>query len=133
MIIADNNLVVYLFVEGPHSEETRAVLKQEEAWMVPPLWRSEFLNAMLGYIRQDALTEAGAVRYFEEAEAIVQMIEPPRIDTVLHLAVQHRLSAYDATYAALARHLGVQHVTYDGQVLRAGLGIHPRDFLSQAM
>ena len=80
MIVADNNLVVYLFVESPYSDEAREVLRRDR-------------------------------------------------EEVLRLAVHHGLSAYDATYAALADHLGVQHVTYDRQVLRAGLGAHPRDFL----
>jgi len=129
MIVADNNLVVYLFVEGPHSDEAREVLWRERAWVVPPLWQSEFLNTMLGYLRQGSLSEEGAFQHYLEAEKIVHIAEPPSAEAVLRLAMQHGLSAYDATYAALAVRLGIAHVTYDRQVLKSGLGTHPRDYL----
>ena len=129
MIVADNNLVVYLFVESPYADEAQEVLRRDREWVVPPLWQSEFLNALLGHLRQGTLSEEGVFRHFLEAETIVHIAEPPPAREVLSLAVQHGLSAYDATYAALADHLGVLHITYDRQVLRAGLGTQPGDFL----
>ena len=43
MIVADANLTVYLYVDGPHASEARDVLQRDPDWMVPPLWRSDFL------------------------------------------------------------------------------------------
>jgi predicted nucleic acid-binding protein len=133
MIVADANLTLYLYVEGQHTQEAQAVLRRDSAWVVPPLWQSEFLNVLWQYIRQDIFTEQDALRRYKEASRTVQIEENPPAEQRLHLAVQHNVTVYDATYAALARHLGVQHVTYDGQVLQAGLGIHPHDFLTQVM
>ena len=130
MIVADANLTLYLYVEGPHTDEAQEVLRRDSEWVVPPLWQSEFLNVMWLYVRQGVFAEEDALRRFREAERVVRIEAPPPAERVLGLAVQHNVTAYDATYAALARLLGVQHVTYDQQVLRAGLGIAPRDFLS---
>ena len=129
MIIADNNLLVYYYVEGPFTEEVRRVRLRDPEWVVPPLWQSEFLNVMWLYVRQGVFSEEDALRRFREAERVVRIEASPPAERVLGLAVQHNVTAYDATYAALARLLGVQHATYDQQVLRAGLGIAPRDFL----
>ena len=129
MIVADANLTLYLYVEGQHTGEAQEVLRRDPEWVVPPLWQSEFLNVMWLYVRQSDFSEEDALRRFREAERVVRIEGPPPAERVLRLAVQYGVTAYDATYAALARLLGVQHVTYDQQVLRAGLGIPPRDFL----
>ena len=129
MIVADANLTLYLYVEGQHTGEAQEVLRRDPEWVVHPLWQSEFLNVMWLYVRQGVFSEEDTLRRFREAERVVRIEGPPPAERVLRLAVQHGLTAYDATYAALARLLGVQHVTYDQHVLRAGLGIAPRDFL----
>ncbi len=130
MIVADTNLLAYYYVEGPFTEEVRRVRLRDPEWVVPPLWQSEFLNVMWLYVRQGVFSEEDALRRFREAARVVRTEASPPAEQILGLAVQHNVTAYDATYAALARLLGVQHVTYDQQVLRAGLGIAPRDFLS---
>ena len=129
MIVADNNLLVYYYVEGRFSEEVRHVRLRDPDWVVPALWPSEFLNVMWQYVRQDVFTEADALRRYREAENIVNLHPLPPADLVLRLAVEHGVTAYDATYAALARQLALEHITYDEKVLQAGLGRHPRDFL----
>lgn len=126
MIVADANLSVYLYVEGAHTSEVREVLQRDPEWVVPSLWQSEFLNVMWQYIRQGAFSVEDALRRFHAARGLVRIEDPPPAELVLRLAADHNVTAYDATYAALGRHLGGQHVTYDGQVLAAGLGIHPR-------
>lgn len=132
MMVADANLTLYLYVEGPHTDEAQEVLRRDSEWVVPPLWQSEFLNVMWLYVRQGVFSEEDALRRFREAERVVRVVASPPAERILGLAVQHNVTAYDATYAALARLLGVQHVTYDQQVLRARLGIAPRDFLSSS-
>ena len=130
MIVADANLTLYLYVEGPHTDEAQEVLRHDPQWVVPPLWQSEFLNVMWLYVRQGVFSEEDALRRFREAERVVRIEASPPVEQILGLAVQHDVTAYVATYAALAHLLGVQHVTYDQRVLRAGLGIASRDFLS---
>ena len=119
MIVADTNLLAYYYVEGPFTEEVRRVRLRDSEWVVPPLWRSEFLNVVWQYVRQGVFSEEDALRRFREAERVVRVESSPPAERVLGLAVQHNVTAYDATYAALARLLGVQHVTYDQSAGRA--------------
>ena len=57
MIVADANLTLYLYVEGPHTDEAQEVLRHDPQWVVPPLWQSEFLNVMWLYVRQGVFSE----------------------------------------------------------------------------
>ena len=52
MIVADTNLLVYLFINGDKTPLAQDVLKKAPHWIVPPLWQSEFRNVLAGYIRR---------------------------------------------------------------------------------
>jgi len=129
MIVVDNNVVVYLFVDGPYRDEVRALFLHDPVWLVPPLWQSEFCNVMLGYIRRDDIALDTAIVYFQEAKQVIRIDQSPPAQSVLSLSIQHNISAYDATYAALAQQKNVQHVTYDKKLIECGLGIPPRELL----
>ena len=57
-------------------------------------------------------------------------ITPPKLasSAVLRLAEAYGLSAYDAEYAALAEWLDCKIVSFDNDLLKPGLAIHPKDF-----
>ena len=58
MIVADTNLIVYLFITGDKTALAQEVLAKDPHWIVPPLWQSEFRNVIAGYIltRHDIIT-----------------------------------------------------------------------------
>jgi predicted nucleic acid-binding protein len=89
MIVADVNLSVYLYVEGPHTPEVREVLQRDPEWVVPSLWQSEFLNMMWQYIRQDTFAVEDALRRFNAAKEMVRIEDPPPPELVLRLAADH--------------------------------------------
>ena len=47
---------------------------------------------------------------------------------VLRLAEGYGLSAYDAEFAALAEWLDCKIVSFDEDLLKPGLAVHPQDF-----
>lgn len=120
MIVADTNLLVYLYVEGQRTGQAEAAFAKDHVWVVPLLWRSEFRNVLAGLVRRKALPLENALRIVEEAERAMTDREYSVLSHhVLRLAAQSGCSAYDCEFVALALDLGVSFVTSDRQVLAA--------------
>ena len=120
MIVVDANVVAYLLIEGDQSDQAQQLWALDPEWHLPLLWRHELLNtlatlAKTGRAGLDQVQEVwtNAVTLLAAGERDVEMPH------ALELAVQHRISAYDAQYVALAASLGVPLVTEDQKLLRA--------------
>jgi len=132
MIVADTNLVIYLYVQGQRTEESERVLQRDPVWAAPLLWRSEFRNVLIGLVRQRALPVEQAAAITEEAERWLTDHEYSVISShVLNLAAQSGCSAYDCEFVALANDLRVPLVTADRQILKAfpAVAVSPSAFL----
>lgn len=132
MIVADTNLLIYLYVQGQRTEESEAVLRRDPSWTAPLLWRSEFRNVLIGLVRKRALPLEAAAAMVEEAEQWLTGREYSVIShQVLHLASQSGCSAYDCEFVALARDLRVPLVTTDRQILKAfsAVAVSPSTFV----
>ncbi|MEY4705544.1 MAG: hypothetical protein RL042_1749 [Nitrospirota bacterium] len=120
MIVADTNLLIYLYVQGQRTEESEAVLQQDALWVAPLLWRSEFRNVLIGLVRTNALQLEEALAMIDEAERWLNGHEYSVVSRqVLELASRSGCSAYDCEFVALAQDLEVPLVTNDRQVLKA--------------
>ncbi len=120
MIVADTNLLMYLYVEGQRTEESEAVLRRDPVWVVPLLWRSEFRNGLIGLVRTGALQLDDALVMSQEAERWLTGREYSVVSRqVLTLASQSGCSAYDCEFVVLAQDLEVPLVTNDRQILKA--------------
>ena len=119
MIVADANLIVYFAVDAEQSQMARRVWEADPDWRSARLWRSEFLNALLKYVRAGYLTRESATAAFGAAEKVMAGNEyEPDATEVLDLAMNSQCSAYDCEYVALALRLGVPLVTADRRILR---------------
>jgi predicted nucleic acid-binding protein len=117
MIVADTNLIVYLYITGDQTPLAQKVLAKDPHWIVPPLWQSEFRNVLAGYIRRGmALPKAKQI-----LKDALNTLEPhqvaPSSDFVLDLITESDCTAYDCEFLALARQLGIPLVTADKQLL----------------
>ena len=120
MIVADTNLLVYLYVQGQRTQESEAVLQQDAVWTAPLLWRSEFRNVLISLVRTDALQLEKALVIIDEAERWLTGHEYSVVSRqVLDLASRSGCSAYDCEFVALAQDLEVPLVTNDRQILKA--------------
>jgi predicted nucleic acid-binding protein len=131
MIVADTNLLIYLYVKGQRTEESEAVLRRDAVWTAPLLWRSEFRNALIGLVRKHALTLDEALSMVDEAERWLVGHEYSVISRhVLALADRSECSAYDCEFVALALDLGVPLVTTDRQIRKAfpSIAVSPSAF-----
>jgi len=119
MIVADTNLVVYLYVETAKTPQARRAFQKDPAWAAPFLWRSEFRNVLTLYLRQGKLSLADAVRLAGEAQLFFLDKEwHVESEHVLRLVSSSRCSAYDCEFVALAQQLGVRLVTTDDLILK---------------
>jgi predicted nucleic acid-binding protein len=117
MIVADTNLIVYLFISGDKTPLAQEVLTKDPHWIVPPLWQSEFRNVLAGYIRR-GMKLAQAKRIMEEAMSTFEDREvAPSSEKILDLIAKSNCSAYDCEFVSLAAQLDVPLVTADRQLL----------------
>ncbi|HCS47358.1 MAG TPA: VapC toxin family PIN domain ribonuclease [Candidatus Aminicenantes bacterium] len=118
MIVVDTNLLAYFYLRSEHSELADKVFLKDPEWVVPLLWRSEFLNVLVTFFRKNIINFELAIEIVGEAELLMESGEYSvgSLD-VLRLAAQSRCSAYDCEFVALARELNIPLVTTDKQIL----------------
>jgi len=120
VIVADVNLVAYLYLPGMHSQLAEQILLREPEWAAPRLWRSEFRNILATYMKQNLLSLDQARAILSCAEALMADNEyDVQSSAVLTLARASGCSAYDCEYIALAEFLNVQMVSADAKLCKA--------------
>jgi predicted nucleic acid-binding protein len=132
VIVADTNLVAYLLIEGTQTALAKAVWEKDSQWMLPTIWRSEFLNVLTTSVRADVLTLQQAHNTWHVALTIFGRSEvEAQGEDVLDRAAERKLSAYDAQFAVAASDLDVSLVTLDRRLLAAcaDVAVTPEQFL----
>ena len=132
MIVADTNLIAYLIIPGTQLGLATDVLRKDDVWAAPRLWRSEFRSILVKYLRSGQVSLADALHYMAEAESLMENGEHD-VDSAPVLAVAYGsgCSAYDSEFVHLAQSLAVPLVTSDKQILRAypALAVSLEDFV----
>jgi len=124
MIVIDTNIIAYLHIDGELTQQAINLLIKDSHWIAPPLWRSEFRNILINYVRHNVLTLEAAQRLMQSA--LVTMNEKdisPSNDLILFLSANSTSSAYDCEFVALAQEIGCKLVTADKQIVRNFPGI----------
>lgn len=120
MIVVDTNVIAYLLIEGDRTEEARRTWLRDRNWIVPPLWRSEFLNVLWVSVRAGVLQPAEAHLAWQRAAGLLAGRErEPAAETVLDEAIARGISAYDAHFVVVAASLRILLVTADNRLARA--------------
>ena len=119
MIVADTNIISYLFLPTNYSEKASQLFQVDPDWAAPELWRSEFRNVLALYLRQNILSLTEAIAMQDEAESLMadREFSIPSV-AVMNLVASSTCSAYDCEFVALARQLSVKLVTQDKKLLR---------------
>jgi predicted nucleic acid-binding protein len=131
VIVADTNLLAYLYLPGEHTARAEQVLMKDREWAAPILWRSEFRNILALYLRRDLISAELALEAFRDAETTVMGREyAVETSRVLTLVQQSSCSAYDCEFVALAQELGIPLVTSDKEVLKnfRDIAVSPTQF-----
>jgi len=131
MIVVDTNVIASMWVPNDLDEWVYKVLKKDDDWVSPLLWRSEFRNVLSIYLRKDILEFSVVLQATEEAEQLMDANEFEVNSTqVMSFVLDSSCSAYDCEFVALADDLNVPLVTFDKKILREfpNIAIHPKEF-----
>ena len=121
LVLDASMALAWLFVRTNTKEAKcaeRALLAGADAEMlVPTLWHTEIMNALLVGERHKAVTEAQVIDYLNRLYALPIITDDTtpasRRDLVMGLAREHQLTAYDATYLDLALRTNSVLATFD--------------------
>jgi predicted nucleic acid-binding protein len=121
VIVLDASAVVPLLIDpAATTQELQGRLRRESALLAPHLLDVEVAHALRRRVLAGGLSMAHARRAIRRL-AVLPLIRWPH-DRLLGrvLAVRDQLSAYDATYVALAEALGATLLTRDARMAKAG-------------
>jgi predicted nucleic acid-binding protein len=108
--------------EAKHAQVILTHLDERPA-LVPPLWHTEVLNALLVAHRRGIATLSTATDFLTKLAGLpIETDGTPvslRSEHVFALAREYGLSAYDATYLDLALRTGAALVTFDRRLAQA--------------
>ena len=113
MIALDASALLDLLLQRPGARATLAAIGDRRSLQAPHLAETELLNALRRWVRRGWISEDRAAEVLDDLAALPLVLHPhsplrPRV-----WALRHRLSAYDATYLALAEALPATLVTAD--------------------
>ncbi|MGB6976285.1 MAG: type II toxin-antitoxin system VapC family toxin [Gammaproteobacteria bacterium] len=91
--------------------------------IVPTLWHTEVVNALLVGERRKIVTEAQVIDYLNRLSHLpieTDDVTPSSCrDSVMALAREHALTAYDSTYLELALRNNATLATFDNKLIEA--------------
>ena len=119
MIVADTNIISYLFLPTSYSDSVDKLFTLDSSWIAQIIWKSEFRNVLALYLRKEIITFEKALQLQEAAESIMINNEfEVSSSQVLALVNKSNCSAYDCEFIALAKHQNIPLITQDKKVLR---------------
>ncbi|WP_069131026.1 type II toxin-antitoxin system VapC family toxin [Rhodohalobacter halophilus] len=133
MIVVDTNVIASMWVPNDMDEWVYQVLKKDDDWVAPLLWRSEFRNVLSIYLRKHILELSVVLQVIEEAEQLMSANEFEVNSTqVMSLVSDSSCSAYDCEFVALADDLNTRLVTFDKRIVREfpDVAMTPMEFLT---
>jgi predicted nucleic acid-binding protein len=127
-IVLDASIALAWLFEREQAAEIKraekALLALSEAeTLVPSLWHTEVVNALLTGERRKVVTEARVIDYLNRLTGLPivtdDSLPASHRDTVMALAREYKLTAYDATYLELALREDAVLATFDMKLAAA--------------
>ena len=121
MKVVDASVVLTWLLRDPPPAEQRILddhISGQEPLVAPELLHYEVANVLATGARLPADAARDAYAGFAALEVETHSLGEPEYRDALELACRRRITVYDASYAALARALGVRLVTADRHLAR---------------
>lgn len=133
MIVVDTNIIIYYFVQGDFTSAVSEVFAKESEWSAPFLWRSEFRNTMMLYLRKEILSFVQVLQITQAAQMLMDEHEfHISSGEIYRLTMNSHCSAYDCEFVALAQTLNTPLVTADQKILSnfPETAVSPQQFIT---
>ena len=118
MLVVDSNVVLAMVLDEEHHEAVDALTTVDPFWIAPDIIWYEIQNVLAGRVKRKRLTLEAARAKFRLASAMVEIVLPNTVNQdIIEIAVDCKLTFYDASYVALARELDIRLATYDQEIL----------------
>jgi len=133
VIVVDTNILIHFWLPTDRNELIDELYIKDSIWIAPLLWKSEFRNVILLYLRKEIIHEAAAHSLMEKVETQMKGRElTVKSFDVISQALRSDCSAYDCEFITLATETETKLVTFDKKILRQypNLGISPIDFVT---
>lgn len=120
MIVADTNVLFALVIDNDWSASAVRLYDQDEDWRTDTHALVELTNVLVRHMRNKIMTAEEARSALADAEYLMNssLCSAGHSD-VLDLAMEHRVSAYDARFLVAARFFGTRLVTEDVKLRNA--------------
>jgi len=103
MKVIDTNILFPLIVRGQNSERAHQLYAHDPDWRTEAIAIIEFSNILVTYERQKLLSADEARTWLHEAEDFLQgRVVNVSNHTALDIALEYRITTYDARFVALA-------------------------------
>lgn len=119
MIVADTCLIFNLFNKTELTKQAESILEKDPHWVMPKSWRAEYANVISKIARKKNVDSKEVINLFsqtiEELKNFEIDVEPER---ALEIALEYKISVYDAHFVYLAKGFNVLMITEDKEVLK---------------
>lgn len=116
--VVDASALAAVLFDEPDAEAVAAELADAEL-TAPALLTTELANVCVVKVKRAPRDRAALLQAYRMRELFAVTLRSIEHDAVVELALRSGLTAYDACYLWLARHLGAPLVSLDKQLLRA--------------
>ncbi len=124
-LVVDASFIASLLLPDEAAEESAALLEQikDGGAAAPTLWQLEVANMLLAAERRKRIDPSQFTRIVDAIDSLPVTLQPAltvkQRGDLLHLAREHKLTAYDAAYLELALRLDLPLATVDGHLTTA--------------
>ena len=120
-LVVDVNVLAYhvLQMDPRLSPLASQLAKRAPTWILPSIWKHEFVNILATSVRTGRLTPEESARFYGATRAIFEPVESDvDLGWALDEANERQLSGYDAQYVVLALERQAFLVTEDKKLIR---------------
>ena len=132
--VLDCSVVFYWFFDKEpakyyqYAKEVQHSFESAKA-IVPPLWQTEVMNVLVTAQKSSKINLSESLSFLNLLKSLPIEIMPVKQDSeVIHLSMEFDLTAYDATYLALALQNNIPIASLDQKLLKAakkaGVALH---------